>query len=104
VKSKATDEGVQNETTPFHLLHSKPLVPGSESGIVKRTVERDDEGIHIRTRGTGTNILPSLNEKLAHPLWGISANLTRFKTDPEFRQQHHENTLKNLRKWGEEGY
>lgn len=82
VKSKALDEGVQNETTPFHVLHPTPFVTGDSPNTVRRTVERDDSGIHIRTRGKGTGLFPSVNEGLAPHFWGIPSSLTRRRFNP----------------------
>jgi hypothetical protein len=96
VKSKALPTGVQNETTPFHLLHSAPLLPGFTPGIVKRQVVSDGSGLHINTQGTGTGLFPSLNEGLAQNFWGIPAHLTRMKTDPEYRVKVNTQRMKDL--------
>jgi hypothetical protein len=52
---------VTNKTSVFHLLYP---------GTVTRSVIVKDGNIYIDTVGTGSGLLPKMNEKLAPYVWG----------------------------------
>lgn len=78
--SSPENRSVTNETMGNHLL---------SPGTVERTVESRNGMTGIRTVGDGTGLFPTMNNLMAHPLWGgMMAHSARLQLDPDYREAH----------------
>ncbi|MGB9179567.1 MAG: hypothetical protein WCB68_10025 [Pyrinomonadaceae bacterium] len=81
-----SNQQVTNLTMPWkHLLYP---------GWVKRTAE----GTNIRTEGGGHGVFPRANEWFSNIIWGSMAYRDRLKHDPEFKEKHYEDIIKQMNK------